>query len=424
MIAFWCSALLLLLVAVAFVLYPLFFLRPHTGADRIEFNLALFRDRKAFLEQQLAENLIEPGELEIQLLELQQNLLSDVDSLPDSVAQNAGVAKKTASRVSLNWQVVVFAASLFVPLCALLIYTDLGLSRGAISEVFATERISEVDPNDEASMTAMVGALEQMLARNPEQDSVRFMLARSYMRLARFAEAVSAFSELRLTYPNDESIAAGLAEALFLTNREVLTEAVREAIDEVLAINPNSVGMLEILAMDAFRRNDLGTAKAYFEQAAAYAEPERAAVIRQVLVQLVGSESPVEVAPTDSNSIANKGPMRSVSVLVELSAEVVLAGPATVFVFAKAAVGPAMPLAVQKLSSDELPALVELTEDMAMFPGMSLRDFSEVILVARISESGVADPSPEDLEIVSDVIQIEQNQAVIRLQISEPRGGS
>ena len=424
MIVFWCSALLLLLVALAFVLYPMFFLKPKAGTDRTEFNLALYRDRKAFLEQQLVDHLIEPAELEIQLVELQQNLLSDVDRLTDSATQDAGIAIKTASREVLNWQVVVFAASLFVPLCALLIYTDLGMSKGAISEVFATERISEVDLNDEASVTAMVSALEQMLLRNPEHDSVRFMLARSYMRLARFAEAVSAFSELRLKYPTDEGIAAGRAEALFLTSREVLTAAVREAIDEVLAINPNSVSMLEILAMDAFRRNDLATAKAYFKQASEYAEPERATVIRQVLAQIVGNEAAIEEAPTDSNSKVNTEPVRSVSVLVELSADVVLPGPASVFVFAKAAAGPGMPLAVKKLSSDELPALVELTEAMAMFPGVSLRDFSEVILVARISESGMADPSPEDLEVVSDVIQIEQNQAVIRLQIKDPRGGS
>jgi cytochrome c-type biogenesis protein CcmH len=423
MIVFWCSALVLLLVALAFVLYPMFSLRSQTDADRTEFNLALYRDRKAFLEQQLADQLIEPAELEIQLVELQQNLLSDVDRLTNNAPQDAGIAKKTAAREALNWQVVIFAASLFVPLCTLLIYTDLGMSKGAISEVFATERISDVDLNDEASVTAMVSALEQMLLRNPEHDSVRFMLARAYMRMARFAEAVSAFSELRLKYPTDEGIAAGLAEALFLTNGEVLTEVVREAIDAVLAINPNSVSMLEILAMDAFRRNDLPTAKAYFKQASEYAVPERAAVIRQVLAQLAGNEVATEVAPTDSNSKEKTEPMRSVSVLVELSPDVILPSPASVFVFAKAAVGPAMPLAVKKLSSDELPALVELTEAMAMFPGVSLRDFSEVILVARISESGMADPSPEDLEVVSDIIQLEENQAVIRLQISEPRGG-
>jgi cytochrome c-type biogenesis protein CcmH len=115
--------------------------------------------------------------------------------------------------------------------------------------------------------------------------------------------------------------------------------------------------------------------------------------------------------------------MKSVSVLVELSSDLVLSGPASVFVFARAVTGPPMPLAVRKLSSEQLPALVQLTEEMAMFPGMSLKDFSEVVLVARISESGVANPSPEDFEVTSQVIQVDQVQGVIKLKISQRRGG-
>jgi len=45
------------------------------------------------------------------------------------------------------------------------------------------------------------------------------------------------------------------------------------------------------------------------------------------------------------------------------------------------------------------------------------------VLVARISESGVANPSPEDFEVTSPVIQLEQIQGVIKLQISQRRGG-
>jgi len=199
---------------------------------------------------------------------------------------------------------------------------------------------------------------------------------------------------------------------------------VREAIDRVLAINPHSVSMLEILAMDAFRRNDLATAKRHFQHAVEFAEPSRAAVIRRVLAQLPGSDAGGSGEIADNNSPAQSAKMKSVSVLVELSSEVVLSGPASVFVFARAVTGPAMPLAVRKLSSEQLPALVQLTEEMAMFPGMSLKDFSEVVLVARISESGVANPSPEDFEVTSPVIQLEQIQGVIKLQISQRRGGS
>ncbi|HIG62617.1 MAG TPA: c-type cytochrome biogenesis protein CcmI [Gammaproteobacteria bacterium] len=423
MIAFWLPALLLLVVAVAFVLFPLFRVKRPAGVDRTRVNLELFRERTAVLEQQLAEDSIDLFEMETQLVELQQNLLSDIDDPSDPAVQVNGTSAVDRSKKTMDWRVVVLMAAMFVPLCAFLIYTDLGFSKGAISDVLAADRISEVDPNDEASVADMVEALEQTLSRKPDNDRTRFMLGQSYLRLSRFAEAVSVFEAMRMKYPADGNIAARFAEALFLAEGEVITGPVREAIDGVLAINPHSVGMLEILAMDAFRRNDLATAKAHFQHAAEFAETSRAAVIRRVLAQLPGSDSDDSGKTASLNSKAGSSPMKSVSVLVELSSDLVLSGPASVFVFARAVTGPPMPLAVRKLSSEQLPALVQLTEEMAMFPGMSLKDFSEVVLVARISESGVANPSPEDFEVTSQVIQLDQVQGVIKLQISQRRGG-
>jgi len=423
MIAFWLPALLLLVVAVAFVLFPLFRVKRPAGVDRTRVNLELFRERTAVLEQQLAEDSIDLFEMETQLVELQQNLLSDIDDPSDPAVQVNGKSAVDRSKKTMDWRVVVLMAAMFVPLCAFLIYTDLGFSKGAISDVLAADRISEVDPNDEASVADMVEALEQTLSRKPDNDRTRFMLGQSYLRLSRFAEAVSVFEAMRMKYPADGNIAARFAEALFLAEGEVITGPVREAIDGVLAINPHSVGMLEILAMDAFRRNDLATAKAHFQHAAEFAETSRAAVIRRVLAQLPGSDSDDSGKTASLNSKAGSSPMKSVSVLVELSSDLVLSGPASVFVFARAVTGPPMPLAVRKLSSEQLPALVQLTEEMAMFPGMSLKDFSEVVLVARISESGVANPSPEDFEVTSQVIQLDQVQGVIKLQISQRRGG-
>ena len=424
MIAFWLPALLLLVVAVAFVLFPLFRVKRPAGVDRTRVNLELFLERTAVLEQQLAEDSIDLFEMETQLVELQQNLLSDIDDPSDPAVQvNGTSAVDRSKKKTMDWRVVVLMAAMFVPLCAFLIYTDLGFSKGAISDVLAADRISEVDPNDEASVADMVEALEQTLSRKPDNDRTRFMLGQSYLRLSRFAEAVSVFEAMRMKYPADGNIAARFAEALFLAEGEVITGPVREAIDGVLAINPHSVGMLEILAMDAFRRNDLATAKAHFQHATEFAETSRAAVIRRVLAQLPGSDSDDSGKTASLNSKAGSSPMKSVSVLVELSSDLVLSGPASVFVFARAVTGPPMPLAVRKLSSEQLPALVQLTEEMAMFPGMSLKDFSEVVLVARISESGVANPSPEDFEVTSQVIQVDQVQGVIKLKISQRRGG-
>ncbi len=70
----------------------------------------------------------------------------------------------------------------------------------------------------------------------------------------------------------------------------------------------------------------------------------------------------------------------------------------TVFVYAKAAAGPPMPLAVQRITVADLPTRLRLDDSMAMMPAMKLSSFPQVIVGARISPSGQAMPQPGDLE--------------------------
>ena len=62
----------------------------------------------------------------------------------------------------------------------------------------------------------------------------------------------------------------------------------------------------------------------------------------------------------------------------------------TVFVYAKAAAGPKMPLAVQRLKLDQLPATVTLDDSMAMMEGMNMSSFGSVIVSARVTTTGSA----------------------------------
>jgi cytochrome c-type biogenesis protein CcmH len=70
----------------------------------------------------------------------------------------------------------------------------------------------------------------------------------------------------------------------------------------------------------------------------------------------------------------------------------------TVFVFARAAQGPPMPLAVKRVKARELPLEFALDDSMAMAPGMQLSGFPRVIVGARVSKSGSATPQAGDLQ--------------------------
>ncbi|MDZ7683694.1 MAG: hypothetical protein U5O39_00270 [Gammaproteobacteria bacterium] len=79
---------------------------------------------------------------------------------------------------------------------------------------------------------------------------------------------------------------------------------------------------------------------------------------------------------------------------------------ATVFVFARAASGPPMPLAVSRMKFRDLPTDVRLDESMAMMQGVGLANFDKVEIIARITRSGSVAASEGDYEARSAVVDL------------------
>ena len=84
----------------------------------------------------------------------------------------------------------------------------------------------------------------------------------------------------------------------------------------------------------------------------------------------------------------------------------------TLFIFAKAAQGPAMPLAIARLTAAQLPASVTLTDAMSMMPNLTLSKFSQIVLGARVSKSGNATAQRGDLQTLSSAISSAQADPV------------
>lgn len=69
----------------------------------------------------------------------------------------------------------------------------------------------------------------------------------------------------------------------------------------------------------------------------------------------------------------------------------------TVFIFARAAQGPRMPLAILKRKASELPIRFVLDDSTAMSPALQLSRFAQVEVGVRVSKSGNAMPQSGDL---------------------------
>ena len=97
---------------------------------------------------------------------------------------------------------------------------------------------------------------------------------------------------------------------------------------------------------------------------------------------------------------------KSIKVRVQLAKEVASkADPNdTVFIFAKAAEGPPMPLAVVRKTVSDLPIEVQLDDSMSMMAGMNLSSFERLLIGARISKSGRPVAASGDLEGLSEPV--------------------
>ena len=106
----------------------------------------------------------------------------------------------------------------------------------------------------------------------------------------------------------------------------------------------------------------------------------------------------------------------------ELRIQVNLAGiprsvGARVYVYARAANGPPMPLAVRQINPDMLPKTIVLDDSMAMVEGMGLANFDEVVVIARLSQSGLVTREIGDYEAVSSIVNLKKDRGIIDLNL-------
>ncbi len=440
-VTFWLFAILMSVVAAAFVLLPLYLSRRSDNAeDRTRVNVEIFTERLTELETQRTDEVITAEEFSDLKAELEKNLLSETTS---SYEVRAG--KRDVGRLP-------YALALLVPVFAIFAYAEFGLNWGALADLEIASSLRSASPGADASsqphatgaMDSSVARLAERLQSQPDNDEGWFLLAQSYMNLELHERAAGAFKHLLDRYPSDPDLATYFAEALFLADERKITARVDAAMSRTLQLDPGNITMLEIRGMDAFARGELAVARASFTSALeSKPEPARATLLEQAIARIDGmpgappvpgpgstatgpaqaSVAQSAVPPMARQGTAAKAPAaagatRSLDVLVEVGDAVDVGMDTPVFVFARAVSGPPMPLAVQRLSRRDLPTLVQLDESMAMMAGMGLANFDKVQVVARISMSGIANAGPDDFEARSAEIDLTSPSPVIKLKVN------
>ncbi len=245
------------------------------------------------------------------------------------------------------------------------------------------------------SLESMVAALEQKLKAEPDNIEGWYMLARSYMSLQQYDKGAAAMEKVYAAASDQPDVVLQYADALTMAAGGKVTDQAFALVEKALSLDANHAEALWLAGIGAEQRGQVDKAIGYWERALILVadNPESVALLKQA----------IERARGQASASAPAARRASLDVRVSLAPELAdkVAPEDTVFVFARAANGPPMPLAAQKLRVAELPKTVTLDDSQAMMPERTLSSAAEVVVGARISKSNSPTPQPGDLEGLS-----------------------
>ena len=396
MAMFWAIAAALLLLALALLMGALWRnpaqARQTPSASRS--NLSVLKAQLRQLDQDLAQGGIDAAQHRASRAEIERRVLEE-----ESV--NLAPVREGSPRATMLLLAVA------VPVLALGLYAQIG-TPAAMSPLPPAAQ-GEPTPQEVAAMVAKLAErMEQQAPGNVADTEGWVMLGRSYAVLQRYPEAVRAFGRALQLMPGDAQILVDQADVLAMQQGGNLAGEPLRLIEQALQSNPANLKALALAGTAAFERKDYAAAIGYWSRARAAAPPDgeftrtldsSLADARAAAGTSVGSVASVASAEAAASSVKAQG-VASISGRVSLAPALAarMAPGDTLFVFARAAEGPRMPLAIVKRTGADLPLSFTLDDSMAMAPQFKLSAFANVVVGARLSKSGNATPQSGDLE--------------------------
>jgi cytochrome c-type biogenesis protein CcmH len=369
MTAFWLIGAGLAAGVLAWVLWPLLSRKGSGPVSRQAVNVSIYRDQLRELETDLAAGTLAQADYERARAELEARLMEDVRE-PDAVAQARPAGRGMA-----------LALGAAIPVLALAVYFAVGDPATLSREAEHGATVQQIE--------TMVARLAARLRENPDDAEGWKLLGRSYAALGRFADAADAYAKAAVRTPRDAQLLVDFADVLAMARGQRLEGEPEKLIQRALEIDPQNLKGLALAGTVAFERKDYAQAAAYWQRMLPLvpADSEDARVIQQNVAEAKS------LAGTGSAASTLRG---TVSIAPTLKSKA--APDDIVFVFARAAEGPPMPLAVARARVRDLPYSFRLDDSMAMTPAMKLSAFPRVVVGARVSKSGNATPQPGDLQ--------------------------
>lgn len=341
----------------------------------------------------------------------------------------------------------VLGLALMLPLGAILVYLTIGTPAALDPAVADAPPVADAGHGDSQGapmqMDEAIAGLQKRLESEPDNLDGWMLLGRAYKSTERFTEARDALKHAFDIAPNNPEVVSEYAEAIALSNPErTITADARALLEQVLIDAPLHQRALWLLGIADAQEGKYNAAiarwetllptlpadsdvlpqvKAQLAEARRLAglppKPEDAAALAAVAESPEAGGSAQADAGTPPPAAASAGPTLTVEVDIAPELLAKLEPTDVVYVFARAAEGPRMPLALQRLPGAKFPLTVTLDDNSGMMPTMKLSSFPRVVVGARVSKSGVANAQTGDLETLSQPFTTLEQKSPLKLVI-------
>jgi len=411
MTVFWVVVVFLIIAALLFLLPPLLARASTQGeVGRDKLNIEITKDKIVELDADLRNGILSQDNYERARQELERSLLEDVAN-PTSAAD-----RLAPTRTNIVTAAVV---ALAMPIITVLLYQQLGGGLAAFRPELAQQTVKA--EGHEGTIETMVGQLKDRLTKNPADGEGWMMLGRSYYFLKKYPEAAEAYAK-SVEFGGDANpdVLADYADTVAMASGRSMQGKPYELVKKALTLQPFHEKSLWLAGTAAYEGKDYPAALGYWEKlmqvfqpgSENYEQMKRNVGEIQELMAAGGMKVPAPAIPVKAagGSTGKAKISGTVKLVAALAAN---ASPTdTVFVFARAAQGPRMPLAIVRKQVKDLPFAFTLDDSLAMNPDMKLSNFQQVVVGARISKSGNAMPQSGDLQGQTEVIAVGAAQPV------------
>lgn len=412
-VTFWSIVSAMTLAVLGLVLRPLFMRQPTVTNDQ-EKKLPVYRQQFSELEQDLANGLLTDDQYQAARSELERRVLEETGSTDASTVTTGGF---------VNLRLVALSLAMIIPASSGVLYWTLG-NPAAMTHP-AASAASQGGPGGDGQMAEglnqLIEQLRKKLEQNPNDGVGWGLLARSYMAMERYADAVPIFERATKLDPDNAGLLADYADALAVHQGRKLEGRPETLIQKALKLDPHNVKALMLSGTIAYNRKDFARAAKEWEEAHTYLPSDDQESSDQLKASIAEAKRRMGGGPSMNMLVANppmeqakpakptaqSGQSRAITGKVILGPNLANKAslPDTLFVFAKDVAGPPMPVSIVRASKKDLPFTFRLDDSTSPMPSRKLSDIDTVVIVARLSKSGKAMPESGDLEGMSQPIK-------------------